>query len=194
MPPLPPRTPVLLFGSVVAVLLLGALAARGAASTLVTPMPAVGMMPAMLAWFLFAAAMVFVLGKVELPRLVRRLLVIATLAISGWSIGTIARGVYVTLAFAVGGPVEEEESSWQVLGTPATSDAAQSLVASSLELKRTVSVPFDSAAIAEIRPHLTCFTLPVERTGSGVARVRLPDTALGVDDLDPCPAVRRLGD
>jgi hypothetical protein len=194
VPSFPPRTQALALGGGIATLLLLAFAARGAASTLVSPVPMVGVLPGILAWFMVAAALVFLLGGLPMPRLARRLLMIGTLAASGWSIGTIARGLYVTLAFAFAGPVEEETTAWQLAGIQTKGSGPQTLAAWSPDRPGTVSVPFDGAAVEEISGHFVCFDLPVERTQSGVERVRLPDEPLGVDDLLQCPAVRRLGD
>ncbi|MES2641104.1 MAG: hypothetical protein V4850_16570 [Myxococcota bacterium] len=194
MPSIPPRTLILVLGGGMAALLLGAFAARGAASSLVSPVPMVGVLPGILAWFMVAAALVFVLGGLPMPRLARRLLMIGTLAVSGWSIGTIGRALYVTLAFAFAGPVEEEATAWQLVGIQTDLAGPQSFSAWSPDRPGTISVPFDGAAVQEISGHFMCFELPVERTQSGVERVRLPDEPLGVDDLAQCPAVRRLGD
>src|SRR6185503_11522503 len=95
-----------------------------------------------------------------------------------WSIGTIARGAYVTAVFAGAEGVQQDVSLWRIIGDP---KRGQRLAVTSLEVRRTVSVRFDEAALAKISPFATCVRLPRERTAAGHERVRLPDAPLGVD-------------
>jgi hypothetical protein len=177
--------------SVVAVLVLAAFAARGASATLISPLPTAGFVPVFLVCIAAIAGVAIVVSKMALPRLVRRLLAIGGMAVSVWSIGTIARALCVTIAFAVASDVEQDSISWMVVGFP-NGSGAQALGAMSPETQRDVSVEFDSAAVEAISRGTRCFDLPVERTASGFERVRLPDSPLGVGHLVACPAVQLL--
>jgi hypothetical protein len=183
----------LALGAASTALLLGGLGAGDASSTLVSPMPSAAVATGMATWLLVGGTLVLVLGRLALPRLARRLLTIGLLALTGWSSGTMGRALYVTVAFAFAESVEEEATPLLVTGTPNGTRETQSLAATSLEHRRTLSVPFDADAAEEIAGPFTCITLPLERTASGVARLRLPDEPLGVDDLASCPAQMPFG-
>ena len=188
----PPRPLTLGLWAGLAVLLLVALAARGASSSLVSPLPAAGFAPVFLVCIAAIAAVSIVVSKMALPRIVRRLLAIGAMAVSVWSIGTIGRALYGTIAFATADDVEPIVTSWLVTGFP-DGTGTQTLSAMSPETQRGLSLAFDGAAVEKIARGARCFDLPVERTSSGVARIRLPDAAIGAERLVTCPAVQRLG-
>jgi hypothetical protein len=190
VPALRPRTLGLWGG--LALLLLAALAARGASAALISPLPTAGFVPVFLVCLVTVLAVSIVVNKMALPRIVRRLLAIGAMAVSVWSIGTIARALYTLIAFAVADGVEQGSMSWMVTGFP-NGSGEQTLGAMSPETQRGVSVVFDGAAVEAISRGARCFDLEVERTPSGLERIRLPDDALGANDLVACPAVQRLG-
>ena len=173
-------------------LLLAAFAAKGASASLISPLPAAGFVPVFLLCVAAIFGVSFIVGKMPLPRLVRRLLAIGAMAISVWSIGTIARAAYAAVVFAVADDVEQVPLSWTVIGSP-NGTGAQTLHAMSPETRRGLSVAFDAAAVEAIARGTRCFELPVERTASGFERIRLPEDALGAERLIACPAVQRLG-
>ncbi|MFN7144336.1 MAG: hypothetical protein ACK4YP_11205 [Myxococcota bacterium] len=193
MPTLPPRGPVLVLTGGLAALLLGAFAADGASSTLVTPPPGAALVPVFLIALGVGFGLVWPLGAHLTSRLVRRLTVLATLAVAFWSVGTMGRGLYATMAFASDRPLEREWTTWRVLGGSGRPGGAQSLPVSSFALKRSLGVDFDAEAVEEIGSGIACVSLALERTEAGDARIVLPDEALGVEDLEACPAVTRLG-
>ena len=180
-----------LFGGVVLLLLTAFVASRASAS-LISPLPAAGFVPVFLVCLVAIAGVSIIVSKMALPRIVRRLLAIATMAVSVWSIGTIARAAYATIGFALADEVEHVPMSLLVTGFPSGA-GAQTLSAMSPETLRGMSLVFDDAAVEAIARGIRCFELPVERTASGLERVRIPDDALGADDLVRCPAVQRLG-
>ena len=173
-------------------LLLAAFAARGTSASLVSPLPAAGFVPVFLVCVAAIFVVSFIVSKMALPRLVRRLLAIGAMAVIVWSIGTIARALYGTVAFAMADGVQQDSMSWMVTGFPSGS-GEQTLGAMSPETRGGRSFAFDAAAVEAISRGARCFDLPVERTSSGFERIRLPDSALGADDLVACPAVQRLG-
>ena len=175
-----------------AMLLVVALAARGVSASIISPLSTAGFVPVFLVCIAAMVGVSIAVSKMALPRLVRRLLAIAAMAVSVWSIGTIARALYATIAFAVADGVEQESMSWMVTGFP-NGSAAQTLNAMSPETQRGLSVAFDAAAVEAIARGTRCFELPVERTSGGFARIRLPEDALGAERLIACPAVQRLG-
>ena len=188
----PPRPLTLALWGGLAVLFLAAFAASGASASLVSPLPAAGFAPVFLVCGAAIFGVSFIVSKMALPRLVRRLLAIAATAVSVWSIGTIARALYGTIAFAMADDVESIVTSWLVTGFP-NGSGTQTLSAMSPETQRGLSLAFDGAAVEKIARGARCFDLPVERTSSGVARIRLPDAAIGAEHLVTCPAVQRLG-
>ena len=180
-----------LFGSLT-LLLVAAFAARGTSASLISPLPAAGFVPVFLVCVAVVFGVSFIVSKMALPRLVRRLLAIGAMAVSVWSIGTIARALQATVAFAVADSVEQDSMSWMVTGFPSGS-GAQTLSAMSPETQRGLTIAFDAAAVEAISRGARCFDLPVERTSSGYERIHVPDDALGADDMVACPAVQRLG-
>jgi hypothetical protein len=175
----------------IAVLVLAAFVARGASASLITPLPAAGFVPVFLVCIAAMVGVSIVVSKMALPRLVRRLLSLGAWAVSFWSIGTIARALYATIAFALADSVEQDSISWMVVGFP-NATGAQTLGAMSPETQRGLSVEFDTAAVEAISRGTRCFDLPVERTASGLERIRLPDGPLGSEQLVACPAVQLL--
>lgn len=187
-----PSRPRVAFWVGLGLLVLGAFAARGASSTLISPLPAVGFVPVFLVCLAVIAAVTITVSKMPLPRLARRLLAIGAMAVSVWSVGTIARAAYATIGFALADEVEQVPMSLLVTGFPSGS-GAQALSAMSPETQRGMSLAFDDSAVEAIARGNRCFELPVERTSSGLERVRVPDEALGVAAMVKCPAVQRLG-
>jgi hypothetical protein len=155
-------------------------------------LPAVGFVPVFLVCLVAIGVVSFIVSKMALPRIVRRLLGIAMMAVSVWSIGTIARALFATVAFAAADEVEQASTAWMVTGFPQGS-GAQTLSAMSPGNQRGLSLAFDAAAVEAISRGARCFDLPVERTSSGFERLRLPEGAVGAEHLVACPAVQRLG-
>ncbi len=188
MPTLPPRVAAVVLAGVAAGLLVAALLLQGASARLLTPLPGLGVALGVGLWLSMSVPLVYLVSCLAVPRLARRLLVGAVIALAGWGLGTIVRGGFVVLLFLVAGVAERGTEVFEVLPQGGTGSARGADVpVMSFERRKTVWVPFTGDAVAELGRGFVCVELVIERTTSGVERLVLPSEPLGVDELQSCP-------
>lgn len=187
MPTIPPRVATALLACAAVALLVPALALQGASATLLSPLPAWLVAVGMGAWLAVCVPLVWLVANVPGPRLVGRLLVVGSMALAGWGLGTATRGAFVLLVFAVSDLAARERVSFQVLpGAAAGRTEAGRVTVMSFALRTDVAVPFTAAAMAELGRGFVCVDLVVEQTESGVTRIVRPAAPIDVDELGPC--------
>lgn len=163
---------------------LGALAVRGASEGLLTTPPNAVFVGVLAMWVGLGVGCGYALAHLPVGRLGRRLLIVAALSVSGWAAGTLARGATAWVAFAEG-PSRVDRTVWLLVGPGV--DGAVDRSASSPEFARSVAVRLTPEAASAARG-FACVRLDVERASDGAARVVVPDDGVGPDAIVDCPS------
>jgi hypothetical protein len=176
--------PWLVFALTELVLLTCAFAARNGSASLVSPLPRTWVAVGIALWLGLSLFLIRLLqGAARLPRIVKRLLVIAALAAGGWSLGTMARATYVLVSFA-GETTQPRPVVGMVLGMASPADDA--FPVSAPELRKSWTLPFTPEAAARARRRFTCVRLTLEQTATGVVRL-VSRAPIGATDFVDCP-------
>jgi hypothetical protein len=120
----------------------------------------------------------YMLAKDIRSRLVRRLTLIAVMALSIYAGGEDARGLYALSAFNGQDTVASEP--WMTLG-----GRGDTITLTSLHRRKTISVRASPDAVAAVRPG-RCVSIAVERSASGAERVAASQPAIQASDISSC--------
>ena len=177
--PLAPNARLLLVGLLLAILFAGYSGLHEESQRLLTPIPsdAIGI-PIVLS-LLLALGMGALAASAITNRLLRRLLLLGTMAATLYLCGESYRGLHARTAFT--GPVTTSTERWMVLG----GGQGSTITAQSLARRKSFAFPATAEAVTAVG-FGRCVDVRIERSAGGVERIAPDDKPLSPADLVRC--------